>query len=45
MLLKGLPENPIQNVTLDNINIHAYQSDLEEHTENVTKSNVAIEVH
>lgn len=44
ILFKGLPESPIQDVTLDKINIHAQKPGLKEYTENIIKSNVVIEI-
>ena len=44
MVLQGLPESPIQDLTLENVTIHARKGGTEEHTKNIVKINVKIEV-
>jgi polygalacturonase len=43
MVLIGLPESPIHDITLENVTIHARKGVTEEHTKNIVRSNVKIE--
>ena len=43
MVLTGLPESPIHDVTLENVTIHAKRGVTEEQTKNIIKTNVRIE--
>ena len=43
MVLIGLPESPIHDVTLENVTIHARKGVTEEHTKTITQQNVKID--
>ncbi len=42
MFLKGLPESPIQNLTLENVSISAQKGVAEKYTKNIVETNVKI---
>ena len=44
MVLVGLPESPIHDITLENVTIHARKGVTDEHTENITRANVKLEL-
>ena len=44
MVLVGLPESPIHDITLDNVTIRARKGVTEEHTKSITRANVKIEL-
>ena len=43
MVLIGLPESPLHDITLENVTIHARRGVTEEETKNIVKRNVKIE--
>ena len=44
MVLIGLPESPIHDITLENVTIRARKGVTEEHTKSITRANVKIEL-
>jgi hypothetical protein len=44
MVLVGLPESPIHDITLADVTIRARKGVTEEHTENITRANVKIQL-
>ena len=44
MVLIGLPESPIHDITLENVTIHARKGVTEEQTKDISKTNVRIEI-
>ena len=44
MYFNGLPESPIQDITLENVSINALSGTVEKHTRNIVETNVKINV-